>query len=221
MTVKGTSVPIEERDRVFEKFQHLVRPIANEFIKTYSLGPVDGESAAVRAARLANTFAEESPDYNQGYVNDLEQEGSIGLLAAAAKKGDQLTREYANKAIKAGISRECFKILKGKGRERVRDPETGNLVWRYTPFDSYDELVERECSDDLAGPSKVSAIDNLTNSLWLKEGIERLDPEEREIIRLRYLQDKPARSVADTMGVDKSKVSRVEHKALKKLKKLL
>jgi len=56
------------------------------------------------------------------------------------------------------------------------------------------------------------------NILTLKQLIERLKPKERQVIILRYFQDKTQMEVAKAIGVSQVQVSRIEKKVLKALK---
>ena len=59
------------------------------------------------------------------------------------------------------------------------------------------------------------------NIIALKDMIERLKPKERQVIILRYFQDKTQVEVAKTIGVSQVQVSRIEKKVLSALKEAL
>ncbi|MCL2839732.1 MAG: RNA polymerase sporulation sigma factor SigF [Defluviitaleaceae bacterium] len=59
------------------------------------------------------------------------------------------------------------------------------------------------------------------NILALKQLIERLKPKERQVIILRYFQDKTQMEVAKAIGVSQVQVSRIEKKVLQSLKSAL
>jgi len=60
--------------------------------------------------------------------------------------------------------------------------------------------------------------DKVANTLTLKQLIERLKPKERQVIILRYFQDKTQMEVAKAIGVSQVQVSRIEKKVLQALK---
>ena len=60
--------------------------------------------------------------------------------------------------------------------------------------------------------------DKVINYLALKELIARLKPKERQVIFLRYFQDKTQTEVAKAIGVSQVQVSRIEKKVLQALK---
>jgi len=60
--------------------------------------------------------------------------------------------------------------------------------------------------------------DQTINILALKQLIERLKPKERQVIILRYFQDKTQMEVAKAIGVSQVQVSRIEKKVLSALK---
>ena len=66
------------------------------------------------------------------------------------------------------------------------------------------------------------------NSLWkidqyddLKEAVERLDNREKLIIYLRFFHDLSQTEVAERLNISQMHVSRLQHKALKRLKELM
>ena len=63
--------------------------------------------------------------------------------------------------------------------------------------------------------------DQAVNILALKQLIEGLKPKERQVIVLRYFQDKTQMEVAKTIGVSQVQVSRIEKKVLQALKESL
>jgi len=60
--------------------------------------------------------------------------------------------------------------------------------------------------------------DKVVNILTLKQLIERLKPKERQVVILRYFQDKTQMEVAKAIGVSQVQVSRIEKKVLQALK---
>jgi RNA polymerase sporulation-specific sigma factor len=63
--------------------------------------------------------------------------------------------------------------------------------------------------------------DRKINILALKQLIERLKQKERQVIILRYFQDKTQMEVAKLIGVSQVQVSRIEKKVLQTLKNAL
>jgi len=59
---------------------------------------------------------------------------------------------------------------------------------------------------------------NLVDNITLKQLIGRLKPKERQIIMLRYFQDKTQTEIAKTIGVSQVQVSRIEKKVLKSMR---
>ena len=76
---------------------------------------------------------------------------------------------------------------------------------------------EEDLTERLSNREQVSQVRELVDS--------RLDEQERQIITLRYgLSGKPPqrqREVADIIGISRSYVSRIEKKALEKLRKAM
>lgn len=61
--------------------------------------------------------------------------------------------------------------------------------------------------------------DTWVDTITLKELISRLNSKERQVITLRYFKDMTQQGVADILGVSQVQVSRIEKKALMKMKK--
>ncbi|MDD4171353.1 MAG: SigB/SigF/SigG family RNA polymerase sigma factor [Syntrophomonas sp.] len=77
---------------------------------------------------------------------------------------------------------------------------------------------------------QISLIDRLANDegnimmlekLALREALSKLDSREREIILRRFFRDETQSSIAEDIGVSQVQVSRIEKKALIKLKEVL
>lgn len=62
------------------------------------------------------------------------------------------------------------------------------------------------------------AMDNLLESIMLKDILNSLPSRERKIIALRYFEDKTQSEIAQKLGVSQVQVSRLECKILEKLK---
>jgi RNA polymerase sporulation-specific sigma factor len=65
--------------------------------------------------------------------------------------------------------------------------------------------------------------DRNTDSSWinvlsLKEQLKALNPREKQIIDLRFMQGKTQMEVAEEIGISQAQVSRLEKYALKKVK---
>lgn len=60
--------------------------------------------------------------------------------------------------------------------------------------------------------------EKMLESLLLKEALEKLEKRERQIITLRYFQDKTQTEVAEAIGISQVQVSRIEKKVLKQLR---
>lgn len=86
--------------------------------------------------------------------------------------------------------------------------------------------------DVMPGEEKeqLSLIDRLANEegsvlllekLALREALGQLDPREQEVILRRFFKDETQSSIADDLGVSQVQVSRIEKRAINKLKDIL
>lgn len=62
---------------------------------------------------------------------------------------------------------------------------------------------------------------NLVEKIVLTELIERLLPIEREIITMRYFEDRTQTEISQVLGISQVQVSRIEKRILKKLKEMM
>lgn len=86
--------------------------------------------------------------------------------------------------------------------------------------------------DVMPGEEKeqLSLIDRLANEegsvlllekLALREALRHLDPREQEVILRRFFKDETQSSIADDLGVSQVQISRIEKRAINKLKDML
>ncbi len=75
--------------------------------------------------------------------------------------------------------------------------------------------------DKLAETSEVSANEKLVNHMMLEQLIEGLNDTERQLIRMRYYEDKTQTQVAQKLGISQVQVSRLEKKVLLRMRKVI
>lgn len=154
------------------------------------------------------------------YVEDLISVGTIGLIKAVntfnPEKKIKLAT-YASRCIENEILMLFRSSKKQKGETFLHDPigvdKEGNEI----------SLIDVLSSD------KDSVIDKVETNIQIKALYAKintsLNEREGEIIKMRYgLIDgkcKTQREIASLLGISRSYVSRIEKKALKKLKKEL
>lgn len=170
----------EVRNAAFEKFHNRVEPIARAFVYQYHL-----------------------PEHN---LDDLIQQGSLGLLRAASLKGERLDLKYANKAIKTNIWRATKKVLKHSGYS----PQTGTEVVEFDEESDADTSLRQTPRYEL----------NL-EPIRVREALAKLEPQERKVVELALIQGFSEREVATRLGLNQSRVWRIKTKAKEKLKNLL
>ena len=69
--------------------------------------------------------------------------------------------------------------------------------------------------------SNHSADEKMMDQIYLKEAIQHLGKKERQIIIMRYYQDRTQTEIAKKLGISQVQVSRIEKKVLKQMKKSL
>lgn len=73
--------------------------------------------------------------------------------------------------------------------------------------------------DRLGSKDDESEQQKIINHILVRQLLEELPPEERNLIELRYYQDKTQTEVAKSMGISQVQVSRIEKRVLLKMKK--
>ena len=166
-------------------------------------------------AHIAKKYNNSSEDQD-----DLISIGTIGLIKAIEtyniEKGTRLAT-YASKCIENEILMNIRTNKKNKVQVSLQDPigmdKEGNEI----------SLI------DVLSSEKDSVIDKVEMKLQIKALYNKINSalteREGEILKMRYgLKDgkcKTQREIAGMLGISRSYVSRIEKKALKKLKKEL
>lgn len=144
-------------------------------------------------------------NYNQyyrlafSYVHNETDAGDIvqnGAYQAIRHSGSIKNPDYAKTWVYRIMLNECFRYLKQPRHlsyEAVRD-EYG---------------MEMGCTEDAYG------------NIDLQRAMERLSPEDRAVIILRYFEDKKLEEVADILGENISTVKSRLYRSLKKLRNFL
>lgn len=93
-----------------------------------------------------------------------------------------------------------------------------------SPF-SIDEAVYGDDGSPLYRVDQLKSPQNeeedSVKRLALEEMLEKLEPREREIIRLRFFEDKTQAQVADRIGLSQVQISRLERAIIKKCRQML
>lgn len=127
----------------------------------------------------------------------------------------EIQREYLVKKGKELSILEISKILK-VSKEEIAMAQEAQM-----PLESVDE----ENYNEKNGETKIARISSgkneeqiLVDKLCLNELINNLDKRERQIIILRYFQEKTQAQVAKMIGISQVQISRIEKKILKSMK---
>lgn len=143
----------------------------------------------------------------------------------------KVSRNLKEIAIKANTYRE--NIEKNCGREPTiselaaeLDIPAEDLIMAMDSINSTQSLYDVIYQDDGSPVLLIDKIQNvniedtnLIDRIALKEVISTLEPRERQIIMLRYFNEKTQSQVAEMLGISQVQVSRIEKKILDKLRK--
>lgn len=89
--------------------------------------------------------------------------------------------------------------------------------------DSLDRSYSNE--DDTSLKDKLvfekNEYNNLLNKIEIEKGFKALDAKEKKVVYYRYFKDKKQNEIADLLGVTQVQISRIEKRAMEKMKKSL
>lgn len=145
----------------------------------------------------------------------------------------KVSRSLKEIAIKANACKE--NIEKNYGREPTiselaaeLDIPTEDLIMAMDSLNSIQSLYDVIHQDDSSPVLLIDKIQNdnledsgLIDKIALREMLATLEPRERQIIILRYFNEKTQCQVAEMLGISQVQVSRIEKKILDKLRKRL
>ena len=85
-------------------------------------------------------------------------------------------------------------------------------------YESLNEIVGGENTEREAFVGVYSHEEETINKMWIAGALGELSAEERSVIVMRYLQDKTQSAVAEKIGTSQVQVSRIEKRALLKMR---
>ncbi len=165
-------------------------------------------------------------------IADLIQEGSIGLLQAAARfEPERQVRfsTYASWWIRAAMQDFVLRnwSIVRTGTTAAQKSLFFNFRRLRARIDSFDGPLKREGRERIARELRVHLKDvemmEGRLSAWLHEALESLSERERIIIGKRRLRDETVTlaELGRDLGISKERVRQIEHKALEKLRALM
>jgi RNA polymerase sporulation-specific sigma factor len=136
------------------------------------------------------------------------------------------------------LKENAARVRKAMEKIEARDCREANLdeLARETGLAVEDVLACMEASrgavsmqENIGGDQETSRMDQIgveEESRWLDrialdQAMETLSPREREIVRLRFYQDKTQSEAARAVGLSQVQISRLERKILKRFKEIL
>ena len=104
----------------------------------------------------------------------------------------------------------------------VTSEELAQAIYASAEIESLHEVIYQGDGSDISLmdklPQQGDPCEELMNHMLLEEMLAKLDKKERQLIYMRYYQDKTQTEIAKVMGVSQVQVSRLEKKILKKMK---
>ena len=151
----------------------------------------------------------------------LRDDGIVKIsrpLKELALKAKYIQEEYQHKNGKSPTMKEIADALGVCVEELAMAIETGHEI------ESIYAVVHQGDGSPLYLLDKIdmnNQDENIVDIIALKESITKLSKKERQVIVMRYFQDKTQSQIAKDLGVSQVQVSRIEKRVLKNLKKYL
>lgn len=150
----------------------------------------------------------------------MRDDGAIKVSRAIKSLNLKITKYMEKYFVESGnypTMKEIANAFKITEQEVVFVMDSGKMpVSIYTPLDNGDE-------DGLTIIDRFDAEtnDNFVDKFALKDIIEHLDSRDKQIILMRYFEDKTQSEIAQRLGVSQVQVSRLENKILQNLRNKL
>ena len=140
-------------------------------------------------------------------VSRLLRENAAKAYRAAEELKKELGREPSTKelAAAAGITEEALIECTDAARAPL----------------SIDEPISDDSGTTLLHMLSTTEEESALNRILVRQLLQRFSPRERQVVMLRYFQDKTQSQIAEIIGVSQVQVSRILKAALKKLREAI
>lgn len=130
-----------------------------------------------------------------------------------------IIREKYNMSENSEISLEELENISGMSKQDIiiamEADKNAASIENENVLDFLDNKMSTETAD------KSSETDKVINHIAMKQAFDSLDESERRLIKLRYMQDKTQKQVADVLGRNQVAISRMEKNTLAKLRRAM
>jgi RNA polymerase sigma factor (sigma-70 family) len=162
------------------------------------------ETAMPMVTHIARKMARRLPP--QADLNDLVQDGMVGLLEAAARydetRGATL-RTFASKRVHGAILDGC-RLNDPLSRKERRKRGSGVADPQLSPAEA-----------DRTPAETVDAIE----AAWIRKRLSEMEPRDRFVLTAKYYEDTEDAAIARALGVHPSRVSQIHVRALRRLRR--
>lgn len=128
------------------------------------------------------------------------------------------TENYQKEHHRAPTLQEISATLQIEESDILMAMESGQEV------SSLHQVIYQSDGDEIHLEDKIEQqadeIEKAVDRMYISQLLTSLQPEERELIEMRYFENKTQTAIAEKLGISQVQVSRLEKKILKKLKEL-
>ncbi|SHJ97518.1 RNA polymerase sporulation sigma factor SigF [Tepidibacter formicigenes] len=153
----------------------------------------------------------------------LRDDGMIKVSRSLKQIATKVKMETEKLSKKLGREPTIEEISKSIGvcKEDIVMALESNLSVEYLYGVIHEDEGSPICLIDKISQEKAIDDEKIVDNLLLKQVLNKLDKRERQIIMLRYFEDRTQSEIGDILGISQVQVSRIEKKVLGKLKNMI
>ena len=207
---------IDARNGLVERHFALVHKVARRFEPS---GDGSGRYAELVCAGAEGLLqAVERFDPSRGYrLSTFAVTRIDGAIRDYLRRDAAVPRSVTVTARRVGAARIRVENRLGRRATSVEvAEELGVMMAEYQEMAAWSAMAVVAYPDDLVAPGTDDPPREL--GFWLRDAVAALPPAERRVITLAYFEDRPAREIAEELGVSESRISQIRTRALARLR---
>lgn len=222
----ATSRSIEDRNRLVLFYAPLVRLVANRFASRMRSFQSVEELCSCGQLGLINAI--ERFDASEGYrfstyatiriqgaiTDELRRDDILPKRMRARVRTYQLARE----SLEATLRRTPTlpEIAEHLGNSVGEIMEIDDMAVLSSYFVPLSMIGDAQCGSSALGPSEASDLESMRSIL--KDALRRVTERQRQVLILHYLEGFQKSEVAETLGIDRSRVTQLIQQGLRNLR---
>ncbi len=222
----------EAKDKLIENNLGLVRSVVNKFLNIgyerddlFQLGSIGLMKSIYKFDESFNVkFSTYAVPMILGEIKRyLRDDGMIKVSRSLKQTGAKVKMERESLSKKLGRDPTIEEISQSLGisKEDIVMALESNSCVEYLYGVIHEEEGNPICLIDKISETKGMDDNKIVDNILLKETLNKLEKRERQIIMLRYFEDRTQNEIGKILGISQVQVSRIEKKVLSKIKSLI